>query len=150
MLEQLIFSTRNHQGSHTRSSHVLVRKYKRLSQAKKLLDMATILWPNNYATLIIASLSPSPHLLAIFLIRNPPGHAPYAALRCAMLTREVTFVRTILKSYLLEHVRRLKDALAALPDPNKPPESSDLPGSSGLSFAASEISLNDDNSQQDS
>ena len=60
------------------------------------------------------------------------------------------FVRNILKSHLPEHVRRLKDALAALPDPNKPPESSGLPSSSGLSFAASEISLNDDNSQQDS
>jgi hypothetical protein len=67
-----------------------------------------------------------------------------------MFLREVTFVRNILKSYLLEHVRRLKDALAALPDPNKPPESSGLPGSSGLSFAASEISLNNHNSQQDS
>jgi len=67
-----------------------------------------------------------------------------------MLTREVTFVRNILKSYLLEHLRRLKDVLAALPDPSKPPESSGLPDSSGLPFAASEISLNDDNSQQDS
>ena len=60
------------------------------------------------------------------------------------------FVRNILKSHLPGHVRRLKDALVALPDPNKPPESSGLPGSSGLSFAASVISLNDDNSQQDS
>jgi hypothetical protein len=60
------------------------------------------------------------------------------------------FVRNILKSHLPEHVQRLKDALAALPDPNKPPESSGLPGSSGLSFAASGISLNDDNSQQES
>ncbi|KAI9780479.1 MAG: hypothetical protein M1816_002841 [Peltula sp. TS41687] len=61
------------------------------------------------------------------------------------------FVQNILKSYLPRHVRRLKDALAALPDPNKPPESSGLPSSSGRSFAASEISLNDDdNSQQDS
>jgi hypothetical protein len=60
------------------------------------------------------------------------------------------FVRNVLKSYLPGHVRRLKDALTDLPDPNKPPESSGLPGSSGLSFAASEISINDDNSQQDS
>jgi hypothetical protein len=60
------------------------------------------------------------------------------------------FVRNVLKSYLPGHVQRLKDALTALPDPNKPPESSGLPGSSGLSFAASEISLNDDSSQQDS
>lgn len=60
------------------------------------------------------------------------------------------FVRNILKSHLPEHVRRLKNALAALPDPNKPPESSGLSGSSGLSFAASEISLNADNFQQGS
>ena len=59
-------------------------------------------------------------------------------------------VRNILKSHLPEHVRRLKDALAALPDPNKPLESSSLPGSSGLSFTTSGISLNDKNSQQDS
>ncbi len=60
------------------------------------------------------------------------------------------FVRNILKSHLPGHLQRLKDALTALPDPNKPLESIGLPGSSGLSFAASEISLNDDNSQQDS
>ncbi|KAL9100349.1 MAG: hypothetical protein Q9163_004262, partial [Psora crenata] len=55
------------------------------------------------------------------------------------------FVQNILKSYAPGHVQRLKDALAALPDPNKPPEST------GLSSVASEISLNDDdNSQQDS
>ena len=52
-------------------------------------------------------------------------------------------VRNILKSHLPEHIKRLKDALAALPDPNNPPSSS------GLSFAASGISLNDDSSQQD-
>ncbi|KAI9841853.1 MAG: hypothetical protein M1837_000323 [Sclerophora amabilis] len=60
------------------------------------------------------------------------------------------FVRNVLKSYLPGHVRRLKEALAALPDLNKSPESSGLPGSSGLSFGASGISLIDDNSQQDS
>ena len=60
------------------------------------------------------------------------------------------FVQNILKSHLPGHVKRLKDALAALPDPNKPPESVGLPSSSGLSLAASEISLHDDNSQQDS
>ena len=60
------------------------------------------------------------------------------------------FVRNILKSHLPGHVQRLKDALTALPDPNKPLESSGLPGSSGLSFTTSGISLNDDNSQQDS
>ncbi|KAL9126206.1 MAG: hypothetical protein Q9217_004713 [Psora testacea] len=60
------------------------------------------------------------------------------------------FVRNILKSHLPGHVQRLKDALAALPDPNKPLESSSLPSSSGLSFTTSGISLNDDNSQQDS
>ena len=59
------------------------------------------------------------------------------------------FIRNILKSHLPRHVQRLKNALAALPDPNQPPESNGLPGSTGLSFAASEISLND-NSQQDS
>ena len=58
-------------------------------------------------------------------------------------------VRNILKSHLSEHIQRLKDALAALPDPNKPPESSGLP-SSGLSFAASRISVNDDASRQGS
>ena len=61
-----------------------------------------------------------------------------------------SFVRNLLKSHLSGHLQRLKDALAALPDPNKPPESSGLSNSSGLSFAASGISLNDDNSQQDS
>ncbi|KAI9777081.1 MAG: hypothetical protein M1816_004919 [Peltula sp. TS41687] len=61
------------------------------------------------------------------------------------------FVQNILKSHLPEHLQRLQDALAVLPDSNKPPESSGLPSSSGLSFAASEISLNDDdNPQQDS
>lgn len=60
------------------------------------------------------------------------------------------FVRNILKSYYPGHVRRLEDTLAALPDPNKPPESSGLSGSSGLSFVVSGISLSDDNSQQDS
>ena len=60
------------------------------------------------------------------------------------------FVRNVLKSHLPGHVRQLKDALAALPDPNKPPELSGVSGSSGLSFAASEISLNNDNFQQDS
>jgi septin family protein len=52
-------------------------------------------------------------------------------------------VRNVLKSHLPEHVQRLRDALAALPDP------CDQPGSTGLSFVASEISLNADNSQQD-
>ncbi|KAI9781826.1 MAG: hypothetical protein M1816_002176 [Peltula sp. TS41687] len=64
------------------------------------------------------------------------------------------FVQNILKSYLPRHLQRLQDALAALPDGNKPPESSGLPSSSGLSFAASAISLNgndnSNNSQQDS
>ena len=60
------------------------------------------------------------------------------------------YVRNILKSHLSEHVKRLKDALMALPDPNKPLESSGLPGSSGLSFTTSGISLNDDNLHQDS
>jgi hypothetical protein len=51
-------------------------------------------------------------------------------------------VRNILKAHLPEHVQRLQDALAALPDP------CDQPDSTGLSFVASEISLNADNSQQ--
>lgn len=58
-------------------------------------------------------------------------------------------VRNILKFHRPEHLRRIKDAVAALPDPNKPPESSGLSGSSGLSFVASGISLNDNNSKQD-
>lgn len=60
------------------------------------------------------------------------------------------FARNILKTYLPGYVRRLKDALAVLPDPNKPPESGGLPSSSGLSSAASGIALNYDSSQQDS
>ncbi|KAI9783277.1 MAG: hypothetical protein M1816_001452 [Peltula sp. TS41687] len=56
-------------------------------------------------------------------------------------------VQNILKSYRPEHLQRLQDALAALPDPR---ESSVQPSSSALSFEASEISLNDDdNPQQD-
>jgi hypothetical protein len=55
-----------------------------------------------------------------------------------------SFVRNILKSHLSKHTRRLKDAIIALPDPNEPSESS------GLSFMALGISLNDDNPQQDS
>lgn len=58
------------------------------------------------------------------------------------------FVRNIYKSYLPVHVRRLKDALAALPDPNELPESGDQSRSSAPSFAASEISLNDDGLRQ--
>ena len=60
------------------------------------------------------------------------------------------FVRNLLKSYLPGHVQRLKDALGALPDPNKPLESNGLHSSSGLSLTTSGISLNDDSSQQDS
>lgn len=60
------------------------------------------------------------------------------------------FVRNILKSYLPRHIRRLKDALAAFPDPNELPESSSLSGSGCLSLAASGISLNDGNFQQSS
>ena len=56
-------------------------------------------------------------------------------------------VRNILKSHLPGHVQRLKDAIAALPDPTKPPESSCLPGSSEMSSASSGILPNDDNSQ---
>lgn len=52
------------------------------------------------------------------------------------------FVRNILKFYLPKHLQRLKDFITALPDPNKPPESSGLPGSSRMSYAASGISLN--------
>ena len=37
-------------------------------------------------------------------------------------------VRNVLKSHLSGHVQRLKDALAALPNPNKPPESSSVVG----------------------
>ena len=58
------------------------------------------------------------------------------------------FVRNTLKSFLPGHVRRLKEALAALPDPNEMPESVALTGSTGLSFAASEVSLNQGNSQE--
>ncbi|KAI9674970.1 MAG: hypothetical protein M1817_001376 [Caeruleum heppii] len=60
------------------------------------------------------------------------------------------FVRNILRSHLPGHLRRLKDALAAFPDPNEQPISSGLPSSSGLSFAASGIALDNDRSQQDS
>ena len=61
-----------------------------------------------------------------------------------------SFVRNILKSHLPEHVQRLRDALAALPDPNEPLESSGLLGSSTLSYTTSGMALNDNNSQQDS
>ncbi len=57
------------------------------------------------------------------------------------------FVRNLLKSYLPVHVQRLKDALAALPESL---ESSGPPGSSGLSFTASGMALNDENVQQPS
>ena len=59
-------------------------------------------------------------------------------------------VQNILKCHLPGHVYRLKDALAALPDSSKSPESGGLPSSSGLSFAASAISLNYKDSQEDS
>lgn len=63
------------------------------------------------------------------------------------------FVQNILKFHLPTHVQRLKDAVAALPEPDKAPESDALASSSGLSFATSEVTLNDDGdeaSRQDS
>lgn len=60
------------------------------------------------------------------------------------------FVRNILNSYMPGLVRRLKDALSALPDPNELLESGTPSASSELSFAASEIPLHDDCFQQDS
>lgn len=63
------------------------------------------------------------------------------------------FVRNILKFHLPEHVRRLKNALAAFPvfsDSNKLSKSTGLSDLSGLSFAALTIPLNDDNFQEDS
>ena len=47
------------------------------------------------------------------------------------------FVRNVLKTHVAKHIERLKDALAALPEP------------SGLSFVASSMSLNNEDSQQD-
>lgn len=51
------------------------------------------------------------------------------------------FVRNILKLYLPKHLRRLKDAVAALPDPNTPPEPSSQLGSSRTLTGS--VSLND-------
>jgi hypothetical protein len=50
-------------------------------------------------------------------------------------------VENILDTFVLEHIQRLKDAVAALPDPNNYE-------SSGLSFLATETSLQDDNPLQ--
>ncbi|MCJ1462015.1 hypothetical protein MMC07_000615 [Pseudocyphellaria aurata] len=59
------------------------------------------------------------------------------------------FVRNILQDYLPVHVRRLKAALEALPDPNVASEWGGLTDSTGLSVAASGIQLNEGGSQQD-
>jgi hypothetical protein len=59
------------------------------------------------------------------------------------------FVRNVLKFYLSKHVRRFKNAFAAFFDSNKSFKSSDLFDSNELFFAAFEISLTDDNFQQD-
>ncbi|TKA75573.1 hypothetical protein B0A55_07932, partial [Friedmanniomyces simplex] len=51
------------------------------------------------------------------------------------------FIRNVYDDFALEHLRRIQDAVAQLPSPEK---------RTGLSFATSDLAVNDDGSQQDS
>ncbi|KAK0246872.1 hypothetical protein LTR91_022864 [Friedmanniomyces endolithicus] len=51
------------------------------------------------------------------------------------------FIRNVYDDFALEHLRRIQDAVAQLPNPEK---------RMGLSFAASDLAFNDDGSQQES
>ncbi|KAK1050074.1 hypothetical protein LTR74_017149 [Friedmanniomyces endolithicus] len=51
------------------------------------------------------------------------------------------FIRNVYDEFALEHLRRIQDAVAQLPTPEK---------RTGLSFATSDLAVNDDGSQQDS
>ncbi|KAL8704021.1 MAG: hypothetical protein Q9225_008102 [Loekoesia sp. 1 TL-2023] len=59
------------------------------------------------------------------------------------------FTRNIYDTFVPEHLKRIQDAVKQLRDPNQPLGPDGVPGTSGLSFSAAGMLVNDENSQQD-